>query len=360
MWTNKLGSSVVATDCYSLETLKIIRENCPKLESLFFHDLPDSCGSGVFPYNLNKDFKSLNGLCFNNCCVTDNCINQFIADKALEDLDIRHCPKVTGDFLNTINLSSLKSLALLSCYNFDLEHLICADLGELTSLIVNHIKYRTLEVQEEIQYMLDGMPKLEYLEINNYHDKMTCHDYGPLSRLTRLQHLLVSLQVPDEGVEAILQNCKELTSLHFSGCAAMTGCSVAASVCRWGSRLRSLTLEGFEGLDDEDVVTIIRGCPELMSLELMESQYLTPNLPELASESRHAVRPGVRLRLQIDYSLMSDEVRLCLTPNLPELASEARHAARPGVRLRLQIDYSLMSDEVRLVRHLYITCSRWS
>ncbi|XP_063358835.1 uncharacterized protein LOC134648274 [Cydia amplana] len=119
IWTNKLGSSVVATDCYSLETLKIIRENCPKLESLFFHDLPDtpdSSGSGVFPYNLNKDFKSLKGLYFNNCCVTDNCINQFIADKALEDLELRNCQIVKGDFFNIVDLSSVKSLALEECY----------------------------------------------------------------------------------------------------------------------------------------------------------------------------------------------------------------------------------------------------
>ncbi|XP_061707820.1 uncharacterized protein LOC133518207 [Cydia pomonella] len=90
----------------------------------------------------------------------------------------------------------------------------------------------------------------------------------------------------------------------------MTGCSVAASVCRWGARLRSLTLDGIESLDDEDVVAVIRGCPEIMSLELIGSKYLTPDLPALASAARHAARPGVRLRLQIDYSLMSDEVRM--------------------------------------------------
>ncbi|XP_061707821.1 uncharacterized protein LOC133518208 [Cydia pomonella] len=256
MWISKLGTSVAAAYCDNLETLIRIRENCPNLESLTLHSLHNQCSCcGLlerFPYNLNMDFPCLQGLYFYSCNISDSCITNFIADKALEELEICNCQRVTGDFFNTINLSNVKSLALESFDDLDSEHLFSAveRLVELKKLVLNLMPEDTFK---GIQVLLDMMPKLEYLEI--YDEKletMPCYDYKPLSRLSCLKHLDVQYQLSDEAAEAILRGCKDLRTLEFRNCEDMNGNFVAEALCRWGTRLRSLSLMALD-LDDDDI-----------------------------------------------------------------------------------------------------------
>ncbi|XP_063375985.1 uncharacterized protein LOC134663523 [Cydia fagiglandana] len=265
MWINKLGPSVVATYCQNLESLIRIRENCPNLESLTLESLHNGCSCcGLlerFPYNLNMDFKCLQGLYFFSCDVSDYCISHFISDKALEEFELRNCQRVTGDFFNTIDLSNVKSLALEDCDNIDSEHLFSAveRLDGLKKLVLSNM---SADISKGIQAVLDKMPKLEYLEIYDERDTMPCYDYKPLSRLTCLKHLEVMYRLPDEAAEAILRGCKDLRTLEFRDCEDMSGRSVTEALCRWGTRLRSLSLEPLD-LDDDDLVAIISACPEL-------------------------------------------------------------------------------------------------
>lgn len=309
MWTRKVGTSVVGAYCDSLENLKIIYENCPILESLMLIDMQDYSGSeGLSPYNLNKDFKCLQGLHFYSCPVSDNFINQFVADKALEELEIRDdCYNVTGDFLNTINLSNLKYLTLESLARFDTEHLHSAvnQLSELTKLVLVDMPFGTVE---GIQYMVDKMKKLEYLELYDS-NWMSCYEYEPIARLARLKFLRVSFVVPDEGVEAILEGCKELETLELFDCRGITSAHVADPFCRFGSRLHSLTLHKFHCMEDDDLVAIISSSLALTSL-VVSAANLSPALPARAAAARSAARPGVRLWLDLSDTILVEPEQL--------------------------------------------------
>ncbi|XP_047987031.1 uncharacterized protein LOC125226898 [Leguminivora glycinivorella] len=308
MWTNKVGTSVVAAYCNSFQTLKTIDENCPNLESLMLTNIRENADSeGMCPYNLNKSFNRLQGLHFNRCLVSDNFIDQFIKDKALEELEIGYdCCTVRGDFLNTINLSNLKSLRLEFLELFDSEHLRSAadQLSELTKLVIIDMPFETAE---EIQHVVDKMEKLEYFELYDAH-WMTCGDYEPISRLTRLKFLRLSMSVPDEGVEAILEGCKELETLELLDCRSITGSPVSEPF-RHGCQLRSLTLHKFHCMGDDDLVDIISSCPQLTSL-VVSAANLSPALPARAAAARSAVRAGSRLRLDLSDTILVEPEQL--------------------------------------------------
>ncbi|XP_063358830.1 uncharacterized protein LOC134648271 [Cydia amplana] len=252
------------------------------------------------------DFQCLQRLCFYDCVISDGCISHFIADKALEELELRDCSRVKGDFLNTIDLSALKSLFLSSCDVLNSEHLLSAveRLGELRELVLLSMSD---DIFIGIQAVLDKMPKLEYLEINDAYE-MVCHDYKPLSRLGCLKELDVKYKLPDEAVKAVLQGCKELRTLTFRDCTDMSSRGVVEALRCRGTGLRSLTLLSLD-LDDVGLVAIISACPELTRLEVSGAE-LSPALPARAAAARRTVRAGARLWLCLTSTSLSNKKRL--------------------------------------------------
>ncbi|XP_047987103.1 uncharacterized protein LOC125226959 [Leguminivora glycinivorella] len=306
MWIKKVGPPVVATYCDNVETLILIRENCPNLESLTLNSLHNRCSCcgllDSFPYNLNMDFRCLRGLYFTSCNVSDHCVSHFIADKAVEELEFNNCNIMTGDFFNTIDLSNLRALLLENCDDLEAEHLLSAVeyLGNLEKLVLNHM---CADIYKGVQGILDKMPKLEYLIIYDEKDSLPCYDYKPLLCLTRLKYLQLNIQLPDEAAAGILQGCKDLTTLKCD-CSDMSESFVTELLCTRGARLRKLDLMML-ALEDDDIVAIISACPELTML-VVSGAWLSPALPARAAAARRAVRPGVVLRLDLSGTGLSD------------------------------------------------------
>ncbi|XP_047987343.1 uncharacterized protein LOC125227160 [Leguminivora glycinivorella] len=308
IWTQKLGSSVVDTYCNSLESLAIIKENCPNINALKLQFSESPAPEQLLPFNLRENFKFVQQVYFSCYNISDPCVSEFLADRALQELEFYSCHAMTGLCFNTINLSNLKSLVIDYCRIMEPKYIlpVIDRLGELTKLKVATVPY---EILEEMQMVLDKMPKLEWLEL--FDDlRMSCHTSEPLSRLTRLKHLKISCQLGDCDVEAVTRNCQELTTLDLPDCQGMTSESVEPLCRNLGARLTSLYLGTFYEAEDDDVVAIIRGCPQLTLLFIGGSGSLTPALPARAAAARRAASPGRRLTLDLAYTNLTDHCYL--------------------------------------------------
>ncbi|XP_063358745.1 uncharacterized protein LOC134648193 [Cydia amplana] len=278
-WTKKreLGSLVVATYCVGVKNLEIIKENCPNIEALELQDVQCRAPKQLRPHNLRDNFKRLQQLTIKSCSITDSCVNQFLADKALEGLTLSWCDELTGACFKHMDLSNLKSLEIDMCCGFESQHMLPAfdRLSELTKLNLYNI---SSEFFDEIHVGLDKMPKLEKLDLNNDQTIRGGEDGEQLSQLTRLKHLRLAYQLFDDGIDAITRCCTELVVLDLSDCRckyndiilylrrSMWSPSVRSICKNAGARLTSLTLGRYYYLKDADVVALIRGCPHLTVL----------------------------------------------------------------------------------------------
>ncbi|XP_063376766.1 uncharacterized protein LOC134664108 [Cydia fagiglandana] len=292
-WTNKLGASVVSAYCHNLENLAIINENCPNLEALQLSRIVIGPGQ-LLRHNLNDNFTFLRGVSFQECSIQDSYVTKFIADRALEKLEIRNCPSLHGLCFDSLNLSNLKSLTI-ECNSESFED------DKIISIIDRRI-------DGEMQSVLNKMPKLECLELHGgyVHGDVSEH----LSRLPRLRHLSVTYQLEYRHVDVITRCCQELQSLELLDCQYLMGVDVI-----WrhaGARLTALRLDQFYIARDDDVVELVRGCPQLQSLTIGGAERLTCALPARAAAARRAASPRRPLRLDLSYTNLSDEYYLRL------------------------------------------------
>ncbi|XP_061708182.1 uncharacterized protein LOC133518485 [Cydia pomonella] len=307
-WTKKLGSSVVAAYSYYPECFKILQENCSNLETLYIYRTLNDYDYEVRPYNLQKNFKRLQNLCIDSCHASDNCVSQLIAGRALTEINFNGCFLMTGECLSTINTTKLKSLVFKCCPDVQsrslLPHLV--RLSQLTKLKVSLIDK---EVCRDLRLVLDKMPNLEWLEImctgepwNNYYTNETL-----LCRLTRLKHLCVDFNLEDYDVDDVTRCCKELRSLKLSQCGILTEDSVEAICRNAGARLTTLSLLQFYKLEDDQLLALIRGCPQLTSLAV-GTLALTLDVIKRAAEARHKVRPGLLLELDLAATNLPEDL----------------------------------------------------
>ncbi|XP_047987191.1 uncharacterized protein LOC125227039 [Leguminivora glycinivorella] len=300
-WTGKLGSRVVATYCKNGEHLNIIKTNCPNLEALTLINFePKSKDQGLIQFN--KDLKSLKRLCFHTCTISDELIKQYIAHKPLEELQFSYC-EVTGECLDSANLSNIKSLTFKACHKLLASHI-------LTSVNLTKLELLTVprEILTEIQLVLDKMPKLEWLEMHIYQGNH-CHleHYNPLCSLTQLKHLSTDLSVSDDAVEAITRCCKELRTLELCNCELLSLQSLR-TICRnAGERLTEFAVYHYHQLLDDNVVDCVRRCPKLTLLCIGGMCGITPTLPEHVSDAKQDVSPEHVLHLDLtDFDLYDD------------------------------------------------------
>ncbi|XP_061708108.1 uncharacterized protein LOC133518438 [Cydia pomonella] len=263
-WTQKLGFLVEATYCVGLKSLAVIKKNCPNIEALKLKKVQSRTPKLLRRHNLRDNFKSLKRLTFDSCAITDSCVDQFVADKALEGLKFYCSYSLTGAFFKNMNLSNVKYLEIDLCKDFESKHLLPAfdRLSELTKLKLSTISGEFLE---GIQVGLDKMPKLEKLYLDD-DERMRGECGQQLSRLTRLKHLRLAYQMFDEDIEAITRCCQELVTLDLSDCRSMWRRSVRSIWRNAGARLTALTLGQFDDIKDADIVALIRGCPNLTVL----------------------------------------------------------------------------------------------
>ncbi|XP_063618043.1 uncharacterized protein LOC134790949 [Cydia splendana] len=299
IWTKKLGSSVASFECDNLENLAMVKENCPNLRALQLSSI--ECTDSEMrqhKYNLQDSFKFLQRVSFYLCVVTDETVSQFIADKALEKLEFRFCPCLLGFCFSSINASKLKSLVIVSCNLNFTAHSVGTCLSELTELKVACVE---LEIHYDVQLELPKMAKLERLELSS---RVNFFDFSEtLGQLPRLKHLGVSYDLDPEELEELLQGCRALRSLELLKW-ERNACLVEL-ICRHGARLTSLRLEWFYGARDDDVVELVRECPELESLRIGSATHLTRALPARAAAAR-AQGAGRRLRLDLSRTNLAD------------------------------------------------------
>ncbi|XP_063618243.1 uncharacterized protein LOC134791155 [Cydia splendana] len=305
-WTKKLGSTVVATYCVGLESLAVIKKNCPNIEALKLQKVQGRTPKLLRQHNLRDNFKCLKRLTIDSRGLTDSCVDQFVADKALEGLKFYCCDAVTGACFKNMNLSNLKSLEIELCRGFEAKHVLPAfdRLNELTKLKLWNISGEFLE---GIQVGLDKMPKLEKLDLDD-DERMRGECGQQLSTLTRLKFLRLAYQMFDEDIEAITRCCTELVILDLSDCRSMWRRSVRSIWKNAGARLTSLTLGQYDDVKDADIVALIRGCPNLTELAVSGSRQLTPRLPARAAAARRAVAPGRVLELDLSFTNLSSSL----------------------------------------------------
>ncbi|XP_047996217.1 uncharacterized protein LOC125234075 [Leguminivora glycinivorella] len=314
-WTNKLGASVVATYCKDLETLKIMKAHCPNLEALTLlhvYYLPES-REEITPYTLKEDFKCLKKVCFNGSHASDEYVSQFMGDRALEELEFKSCYEITGQCLNIVNISKLKSLVFDICYNLKSQHIISAmsQLNELTKLVLNDVPS---ELCSDIQLVLNKLAKLEWLEINETTGCVYSHartdqpsllHVEPLCQLGNLKYLSIGIKVTDNVIETVTEGCKELTRLELSNCEDLSSQAVRAICQNAGVRLTTLGLHAFDSLTDDDVVLCISGCPKLTCLSISGTDELTPALLARAAAVRGTLHQQHRLHFIIRNTNLS-------------------------------------------------------
>ncbi|XP_063528951.1 uncharacterized protein LOC134740446 [Cydia strobilella] len=307
-WTQKLGTSVVRTYCnlrLSLESLAVIKENCPNIEALELQFANSLATGQLISHNLRENFKFVQQVSFSECSISDPCVSEFLADRALQQLEFFYCHAVTGLCFNTINLSNLKSLKIHACHAMKPKYIlpIIDRLGELMTL---EVAWVPIELLDEMQLVIDKMSRLERLELIDGL-RRRCNSSEPMSRLARLKHLKLSCQLGDYDVEAVTRGCQELTTLDLSDCQGFTSRRVE-HICRYlGARITRLSLGNFWEAEDDDVVALIRGCPELTLLFVGGAGSLTPALPARAAAARSAVSPGRRLVLDLAYTNLADD-----------------------------------------------------
>lgn len=281
----------------------MVRANCPNLEALtLLHmTMRKANQNQLISHNLNEDLKFLKKLCFYACPVSDDCIRQFIADKALEELEFYDCDEVTGECFNTIKGLNFKSIVFSSCQSLKSQQVL-SFINQLSKLMKLELFDVPRELCREIQLALDKMPNLQCLKMYGQ-GGATNQPYllssEPLSQLTYLKHLSTDLKVTDNVIEAVTRSCKELLILDLADCEVLSSQAIEAICRNCGTHITELGLHGFSYLGDDDVVALIRGCPELTLLTLGGTYQLTPALPPRAAAARQQVRPGCCLRLDV-------------------------------------------------------------
>ncbi|XP_061720588.1 uncharacterized protein LOC133527549 isoform X2 [Cydia pomonella] len=297
-WTNKLGSSVVGIHCTCLETLKTIGLNCPKLEGLgLFYPLTEK----LLQDDEIKNFKFLRKLGLTFIDMSDQCLNQFINCTVLEELFICNNEKMTGECLNNMRLSNIKSLILDYCPELKLRHLVSAvdHFNKLTKLVLAD---PTTEIHDNANILVDKLPNLEYLHYVQRDEDLDFayhsigHFFKSVCGLGRLKHLYVHGFINDYDLDTITRCCKELHSLELEEC-DVTPNGLWSACQNAGERLTTLSLDGCDELTDDAIVACIRSCPNLTSLSVRNIRALTLKVISRAEAARREVHAPMLLRI---------------------------------------------------------------
>ncbi|XP_063617148.1 uncharacterized protein LOC134790304 [Cydia splendana] len=292
-WTGKLGPSVVAVGCECEDDLRML-EYCPNLD--FLTITAAHITEEIILKNQCESFNWLQRLRFQyfqyGHSVTDRCISPYTTN--LKELEIHRIKKFTGQCLMTTP-SSLESLVISFCPDFELRHLLAAEnLSLLRKLEISGAKR---EMYSEIHLVLDKMPKLEYVTMN-YSVLRSEVFFESVCRLKNLYHLHVNFKANDGDLEAVTRCCPQLRSLAMMRCMDVTGRGVRAVCEHAGARLSGLGLASSQVTDD-DVVACVRACPKLKRLDVKYCYKLTAELLPRVATARREMYAGRPLRMRV-------------------------------------------------------------
>ncbi|XP_061720589.1 uncharacterized protein LOC133527549 isoform X3 [Cydia pomonella] len=249
-----------------------------------------------------KNFKFLRKLGLTFIDMSDQCLNQFINCTVLEELFICNNEKMTGECLNNMRLSNIKSLILDYCPELKLRHLVSAvdHFNKLTKLVLAD---PTTEIHDNANILVDKLPNLEYLHYVQRDEDLDFayhsigHFFKSVCGLGRLKHLYVHGFINDYDLDTITRCCKELHSLELEECVDVTPNGLWSACQNAGERLTTLSLDGCDELTDDAIVACIRSCPNLTSLSVRNIRALTLKVISRAEAARREVHAPMLLRI---------------------------------------------------------------
>ncbi|XP_061708016.1 F-box/LRR-repeat protein 2-like isoform X2 [Cydia pomonella] len=213
---------------------------------------------------LSENFKYLQRLTFNISFVSDYFVTKFIANRALEELQFSGNHKVTGSFLNKIKLRNLKALNFKNCKRLDF------DLNVIPGLKKLELNYVPWSICEPIIQVLNKLQELEHLELILSFNTANDMFFECVSKLSRLKHLNVNIKASNDDLVLLSMGCMELRSLLLANCTDISGLGVTALCSNAGERLTTLGLKCSDRFTDDNVVTIIKCCPNLTFLDVSD------------------------------------------------------------------------------------------
>ncbi|XP_063381776.1 uncharacterized protein LOC134668201 [Cydia fagiglandana] len=298
-WTSKLGASVVSTYCATIHNMETIGENCPNLETLEI--FPES--EENIPTIHHENFKWLRRLYFQKYnCVSDVYISSFIANNSvLEELEINNNEIVTGKCLLNIKSEALKSLMFKQCRKLKMCNLLdTASRHNLTKLELIDVPYN---IYENIHLILNKLPNLEHLRVLD--EVMDCdHFFEAVCRLSKLKFLVVMYEATDTNLEDMTRCCKDLTILELGDCSTVSSRGMEAVIRNVGARITRLGIPKSKYLEDDDVIACVRGCPNLMFLDLSGCLRLREGMLIGADEARRRMRAQRSLKVVVEDTFL--------------------------------------------------------
>eukprot|EP00795_Rhopilema_esculentum_P002093 gene2093-17665_t len=209
----------------------------------------------------------------------------------LQDLNLSDCRAVTADVIKEISIgcTSLLYLNVSYCYLSD------AALRSL-SRNCNNIQFLNLAfcsnfTNKGLQYLASGKgcQRLAYLELSGC-EQVTTEGYLELGKGCNRLGTLVLDHLPflkDEHIQAFVSGCRSLRCFSAMHSSLITDIGVK-SLCL-SKRLQVLKLEGNNRITDSAVRSLVKSCPDLHHLHLVDCERITDLSLKALSQCKNLV-----------------------------------------------------------------------
>ena len=151
--------------------------------------------------------------------------------KELTVLDLSRCSKITDKALDAMDrMGSLEELYLKGCTLITNEGLISLAIGSPAKTLRILDLAECDQITDFITYLLPQMPCLEELNLADCGPKITDEGGVVISRISSLRILDFSwlINITDDTVIAVAENCQNLVGIKLTGCESVTGVGVRA------------------------------------------------------------------------------------------------------------------------------------
>jgi hypothetical protein len=259
----------------------------------------------------------------------------------LRDLGCFDCSLLDRDcrthYLQAINGLECHNIAQRSITNpLEIPWLTSRQLSivslHISSIDLHHISLSGVTRFEEDCCQLISQNQSSLAKITLQQIEFNQHFFHIFRSCSKLRFINVEgCPITDETMQCLLEGGKEICSLNLSSCQLLTSASIdlIALMC---PKIQYLILRSLSCVTDPQIAAIIRGCPNILSLDISETMITDRSIPLLlkAYPNIHSllVQDCRLLSTAVSFSLVSKIIRQQLLSNDPAMHLEGAHATR--------------------------------